>query len=152
MAICLIHNSRIVDEGYRVREETQILLLPLSPFSISCRGSIQLRVVPFRSSRAHSQHVRWKKEIGNCDPHWALPHLTVVIRRHVPKRHWCRHGNQTGRMRHNTKQQQLFQHVRGVVLSDKFCFIDLLCEILDGVLIGSVSHHPRLCCHRNRHH
>ena len=68
MAICLIHNSRIVDEGYSidcvVREETQILLLPLSPFSISCRGSIQLRVVPFRSSRAHSQHVRWKRNSG----------------------------------------------------------------------------------------
>ena len=44
------------------------------------------------------------------------------------------------------------QQVKELVLSDKSCFIDLLCEILDGVWIGNVFHHPRQTCHRNRYH
>ena len=45
--------------------------------------TIQFRVVPFRSSRAQSQHVRWKKEFSNCDQNWTVPHSTEEIRRHV---------------------------------------------------------------------
>ena len=60
---------------------------------------------------------------------------------------------------HNTKQQVhesqtqiiLFQQqVRGVILSAKYCFIDLLSEILDGVSVGHAFHHPRQRCHGNR--
>ena len=46
-------------------------------------------------------------------------------------------------MRAKHRYNIFHQHVRRVVLSDKFCFIDLLCEILDGVSVGIVSHHPR---------
>ena len=42
-----------------------------------------------------------------------------------------------------TQIQHFHQLVRGVVLSDTFCFVDLLCEILDRVSIWNVSHHPR---------
>ena len=66
-----------------------------------------------------------------------------------------------GRRGRNTKQkvhksqtqtQHSRQPMKEIVLSDKSCFIDLLCEILDGLSIGNVFHHPRQHRHRNRHH
>ena len=51
-----------------------------------------------------------------------------------------------------TQIQNSRKQVQEIVLSDTFCFIDLFCEIFDGVSIGNVSQPPRQCCHRNRHH
>ena len=159
MDTCLIHNIRIVDEDYSIdwaiREEAQTLL---SHFHLSPPGRTTELQKIHTTSRGSISVVRianmsgGKKEISNCDPHWAVPHLTLVIRRHVPMWHWHRHGYQTGRTRHNTRQQVhvsrtqiqlIHQQVRALVLFGTFCFIDFLCEIRDGVLIGNVSHHPR---------
>ena len=69
--------------------------------------------------------------------------------------------SQAGRRGRDTKQkvhesqtqtQHHHQQVKEILLSDKSCFINLLCEIFDGVSIGNVFHHPRQRCHRNRHH
>ena len=51
-----------------------------------------------------------------------------------------------------TEAQHSYQQVKENLLSSKSCFIDLRCELLDGVSIGSVFHHPCQRCHRNRHH
>ena len=51
-----------------------------------------------------------------------------------------------------TEAQHSCQQLKEIFLSKKSCVIDLRCELLDGVSIGSVFHHPCQRCHRNRHH
>ena len=73
MAICLSHNSQIVDEDYSmdwaIREEAQIpfltFILVREEEPSSCKRSMQLRVVSIRSSRAQRQHVWQRKKITN---------------------------------------------------------------------------------------
>ena len=50
-----------------------------------------------------------------------------------------------------TQKQHLCWHVEEILMSFVFCFHDLLCELFDGGSVGNVSHHPRHCCHQNRH-